>query len=209
MRYVLPLLLLLALAACDSGSTASAPKTQVNPALAAQQEKISAIFAQAESMDESDLQGFERLYNQALECCPDTRRVHEAYFLLGNLYLYGIDPPALDKAQALYEQYLERYPDEIPGLCTDFENKLTGIYDRTEQYDKLAALYDKLLAEGLEGCPLSQCDRHLFSYANALERTGRTKDALRWYKAYLEHDPSEVLMDVAEEAIARLEGAGE
>ena len=202
MRTLCLILMAATLAACGS----SPEPGPAQPDKAAQQQEIREIFQKAAALPDRAYEDLERLYLQAIECCPDTSRVHEAYRLLYNLYMYGYGATHTIPAQQLCEEYLVRYQGRKAPMRLEMQNHLLSLYDQLYEYAKLAALYDQLFARGYDAFPLSQPAAHAYSYAQALEKTERFRDAQIWYhQALLHSTPGDFLHGLAEEALARLD----
>jgi hypothetical protein len=52
----------------------------------------------------------EKLFLRMIEECPETEAAQEAHWALSNLYLDDFDEPQEDKARAILESFLKRYP---------------------------------------------------------------------------------------------------
>jgi hypothetical protein len=58
----------------------------------------------------SDAAARETLYLRLIDECPAVEASEEAYWALSNLYLDDFDDPKEEKARAILEKFLERYP---------------------------------------------------------------------------------------------------
>ena len=58
----------------------------------------------------TDVSEREALFLRMIEVSPDVELAKEAFWALSNLYLDDFDEPKKDKAEAILELFLERYP---------------------------------------------------------------------------------------------------
>jgi tetratricopeptide (TPR) repeat protein len=162
-------------------------KTSLTPA--EQQRVATALFQEMSEADEDNLELFERHYLTVLEKCPETEKAHTAAWRLTNLYSLAYDEPRYEKIIAILEPFLERYtesdvvsmekyPEDI--LVFSPLAKLHLAYRELGLHDKIASYYEKATAAGAD---LSALD--CFDFAEALDRPGREKEAVRWYREFL------------------------
>ena len=174
-----------------------------------QQTVASALFQEMVDADEDNLELFERNYKLVLEKCPETTQAHTAVWRLSNLYTLAYDEPQHEKIIAILEPFLERtkesgvvsmkkYPEEM--LVFSPLAKLHLSYSELGMFDKIAAYYDKVTAEG-RTLGLYDC----FDYAEALDQSGRREDAVRWFKEFLKisenEEDVEFMRELAQEKI--------
>jgi tetratricopeptide (TPR) repeat protein len=178
--------------AANDAETIKALAEKATPLSQTEQETLArSVFATITRLDnDQDPSVFERHYLIVIEKCPDTKRAHEAYWRLTNLYRQAFDEPQLEKIVKLLEQFLARYatstvvsmrkyPDEL--LVFSPVGSLHRAYEELGHYDKIAAYYDTAVSRNES---LSPPDA--FDYATALDETQRSKDALKWYETFLQ-----------------------
>ena len=166
------------------------------------------LFQQMVDTPEEELETFERLYKEVMEKCPDTERAEISYWRLSNLYLMGYEPPKLEEIVTLLERFVERYPESegIPQI----KERLLSVYERTERWCKAADIYGEVMPE-----PAAEPDPERAaiygSYAEDLEKCGRTDEALTWYRTVLDASRGEDTLwaRAANEALVRLGAASE
>ncbi|MCJ7680185.1 MAG: hypothetical protein MUP70_05635 [Candidatus Aminicenantes bacterium] len=162
-----------------------------------------ALFQEMVDADEDNLELFERNYKAVLEKCPDTTQAHTAVWRLSNLYTLAYDEPQHEKLIAILEPFLERttessvvsmkkYPEEM--LVFSPLAKLHLSYSELGQFDKIAAYYDKVTAEG-RTLGVYDC----FDYADALDNSDRGDEAVRWFKEFLKISENEEGMEFMRE----------
>lgn len=176
-----------------------------------QQTVASALFQEMVDADENDLELFEHNYKAVLEKCPDTIQAHTAVWRLSNLYTLAFDEPQHEKIIAILEPFVERYKEsnvvsmkKYPEEMLVFSPlaKLHLSYSELGMFDKIAAYYDKVTAEGQE-LGVYDC----FDYADALDNSDRKEEALRWFKEFLEISENEEDVDFMREiALERIKG---
>ena len=171
------------------------------PTLTLEEQKTlaTALFQEMVDADEDNLELFERNYKAVLEKCPDTTQAHTAVWRLSNLYSLAYDEPQHEKLIAILEPFLERttessvvsmkkYPEEM--LVFSPLAKLHLSYSELGKFDKIAAYYDKVTAEG-QTLGVYDC----FDYADALDNSDRKEEAVRWFKEFLKISENEEGME--------------
>ncbi len=161
------------------------------PLSATEQEDLAKeIFAKlAASAAGVEPEFFERHYKIVMDKCPDTRRAHESYWRLTNLYTQAYGEPKNEEIVKILEQFLARYktstvvsmkkyPDEM--LVFSPIMSLHQAYEDLGRHDQITAYYDKIADP-----EASFAVYDYFDYAGALEKTGRIKDAVIWYEKFL------------------------
>jgi tetratricopeptide (TPR) repeat protein len=178
-----------------------------------EQEALSGVvFKALTAMDEYDTGKFERLYRLVIDACPATDRAHEAHWRLTHMYQQAFDPPPHEKIAALLEGFLarykeskvvsmEKYPDEM--LVFSPLRSLHQSYEALKQWDKIAAYYEKAVAEKK---PMKPQDH--FDYAKALDEMGKKAGAMEWYEKFIkvETDKDSFTVELATDRVKELKG---
>lgn len=171
-----------------------------------QEELAKALFSVMAKDKSDDPALYEKHYLTVMAKCPDTRRAHESYWRLTNLYLRAYDEPKHDKIVTILEQFLKRYttsdvvsmkkyPDE--ALVFSPLKYLHQSYEELKQYDKIAAYYDGAASRESEFAIYDY-----FDYAQALDEVKRTKDAITWYEKFLKKTQGDDSVDFMREIAA-------
>ncbi len=171
-----------------------------------QEELAKALFSVMAKDKSDDPALYEKHYLTVMTKCPDTKRAHESYWRLTNLYLRAYDEPKHDRIVAILEQFLKRYttsdvlsmkkyPDET--LVFSPISYLHQSYEALGQHSKIVAYYDGLAA-GESG--FAKYD--YFDYAQALDEVKRTKDAITWYEKFLQKTQGDDSVDFMREIAA-------
>jgi len=185
-----------------------------SPLSLADQEALGrAIFIKlSDADDEAKPEFFERYYKIVMDRCPDTNRAHESYWRLTNLYTQAYDEPKNAEIVKILEQFLTRYktstvvsmkkhPDEM--LVFSPIARLHQAYEALGQHGKIVAYYDKIA-----GQEAGFAIYDYFDYASALDKAGRTKDAVVWYEKFLKktegNDDVDFMREIAQDRIKEL-----
>jgi len=159
----------------------STPKDQDTMALKLFEGILDASLGDREKAIPSMIKGYEEMIN----CCPDASITQEAYWRLIEIYLYDIDPPELNKALEVNDQFLKRYPASI--IKGFIEESLIEFYYQKGMWERLLrmeAIKDALSSDNL---------RHIFFYSEANFNLHRTKEAEEGYRKIIEKAPNSEL----------------
>lgn len=196
-----------AAASAQDASRIAALTAKPTLTLPEQEELAKALFSVMAKDKSDDPSLYEKHYLTVMAKCPDTRRAHESYWRLTNLYLRAYDEPKHDKVVAILEQFLKRYttsdvlsmkkyPDET--LVFSPLKYLHQSYEELKQYDKIVAYYDG-------AAPARESEFAIyddFDYAQALDEVKRTKDAITWYEKFLKRTQGDDSVDFMREMAA-------
>lgn len=207
---IVPLLFLFS---CDKEPDIQTLLAQASLSQSEQQILATALFQELLGAEEDDYELFEHNYKAVLEKCPDTEQAHTAVWRLSNLYTLAYEEPQLEKIIAILVPFLERYTEsnivsmeKYPEEMLIFSPlaKLHQSYERLEQYDKIAAYYDKVTAAGKE---LGSMD--CFDYAFALDSSDRKAEAKKWYQEFLsktdENGEEQFMREIAQGRIKEIQ----
>lgn len=166
------------------------------------------IFDEIGGVDSRNFSALKILYWKIIDECPDTKEAQIAYYRLANIYLFEESEADYGAVVELLKDFPAKYPKSHKmGVIIPL---LIRAYEETEQPGKAIAVYDKLFKSGAS---LSDKDfiTHSFKYAQALEKTGRIKEAVKWYKKTVEKEGrgNSYLVSLAKDRLAALEAPGE
>jgi len=112
------------------------------------------IFAEildlVESTDDRQtvLPGIEDLYSRIIREYPETPLAQESYWKLITICLEDYSPPKLDKADALYKEFINKYPESL--LRVIVEDTLGKGFYKNAAWSKLINLYSSSYNEYIE-----------------------------------------------------------
>lgn len=177
----------------------------------AEQDALASILVQAlvDSPGDQTLT-IEKLWLATIDLCPDTPKAAEGYHRLTSLYRTGFDTPRHEKIVKLLEQLFARRTDdpELPRRkYTDNPLEFSPVrmlhqsYEELGRFEPIVAYYDEQVKKGTK-----LVDFDCFDYANALEKTGKGKQAVEWYEKCLAAAPDKtsVHAEIAKQKIAAL-----
>jgi hypothetical protein len=185
----------------DSGG----PKEPVKLSYEDQKALAKKLFTKLTQTPTHEYGTFEKLYQEVMQRCPDTIQAETSYWRLSNLYVMGYEPPKLNEAVELLEQFLKRYPksDGAPQV----KERLVSLYERTEKWCKAAGLYGEMFPVEPER-PDPEAVPYYVSYADALDKCGKPGQARAWYALAVKgaKDKQSFIYKVAKESLDRLDG---
>jgi TolA-binding protein len=129
----------------------------------------------------------EALYLRIIQEYPETALAQESYWRLVMLYVDKASPTEYEKAELLYHQYLQKYPN--PVLKSAIEDSLSQSYIRRKKWDKVLQLYLPEINEFKEKGKLSN-PNPLFMYAEAKFNLGDIVEAEKAYTDVIELFPT-------------------
>ncbi len=141
----------------------------------------------------------EEKYNEIITKYPEASLAQESYWRLIAIYVNDYNPPAYDRAEALYSEFLKKYPQsDLRG----FVDETLGIsYYKNAEWDKLLKVclpsYQKYIEEGKRPRPSL-----LFMYSEANFNLGNFPEAEKGYKILIDMFPR---LNESVKAKARLE----
>lgn len=74
-------------------------------------------------------------YNKMISNYPEAGLAQEAHWKLVRIYVREFDPPAIEKAERVYEDFSTRYPDSV--LIPEVQNELIRFYVKKKMWESL------------------------------------------------------------------------
>ncbi len=159
------------------GKETYVPKEEESKSL----ELFTEVLDLVESTDDrkSILPKIEDLYDKIISQYPDAPLAIESYWKLITIYVDDYSPPAYDKAESKYQEFLRNYPQSF--LKGFIEDTLGNSYYRNAEWNRLLKLsspsYQEYLEKGSE--PRASV---LFMYSEANYHLGNIIEAEKGYK---------------------------
>lgn len=121
----------------------------------------------------------EELYSKIIEQYPTAPLAQESYWKLITIYVEDYSPPEYDKAEAMYYEFIEKYPQSfIKGFI---EDKIGNSYYKNKEWERLlkltAPVYQEYIDSGVQ--PRASM---MFMYAESQYNLGNTEEAEKVYK---------------------------
>jgi tetratricopeptide (TPR) repeat protein len=128
----------------------------------------------------------EQLYVQLIDEYPDVPVAQESYWKLVEIYTKDYSPPLYDKAEELYDEFVEKYPES--GLKRVVDKTLALSFYINKEWERLLRLCDpefkKYIEEGISPYPLL-----IFMYAEANFHLRNFEEAEKGFKIVMEDFP--------------------
>jgi TolA-binding protein len=137
---------------------------------------INAVFPQMEA-----------LYLEIIRGYPDTALAQESCWRLISLYVDKNNPPQYEKAEAIYTEFLKRYPGSVIKNLID--DTLSRSYYKNEKWNEILKLYSSVVDVYKEKGKLSN-PNPMFMYAEAKFNLGDLTEAEKAYKIIIELFPT-------------------
>lgn len=128
----------------------------------------------------------EQAYKDIIKRYPDAYLAQESYWRLVLLHLEQYNPPRVDKADAYYREFLDKYPDSKIKVVLDdtlvryYHNN--GIWDRL--LDVTTPYVRKYIDKGVLKTPM-----FMYFYSEAKFNLGDKAEAKKGYRIVLKHFP--------------------
>ena len=149
---------------------------------------------------EAALPKIEATYLKIIAEYPDTPLAQESYWRLISIYVNDYTPPQYEKAEPLYYEFLQKYPNS--GMKIPVEDTLSQSYHKNAKWENLLAIHAQAVDEYREKGRISSPEP-LFMYAEAKLHTGNIEDAEKYYKAVIDSFPNSLRATISKK---RLEG---
>ena len=134
----------------------------------------------------SILPKIEELYDKIISEYPDAPLAQESYWKLITLYIEDYSPPAYDKAEARYNEFIKKYPKSaLKGFLSE---ELGRSYYRNAMWKKLLEVCTPLFREHIEQGTRTRASL-LFMYAEANYNLGNVAEAEKGYEIVVEKFP--------------------
>ena len=184
-------------------ATEDAKKSQT-PDVVEQNRKAMVIFEQildliSNSSRLSALPKLEAGYLDIINKYPQASVVPECYWRLELIYLNDYNPPHIEKAEAIYGEFITKFPDST--MKTLMEEPLSDRYYKNSEWDKLLKLYTPAIKQFIEKGKKPKA-RELFMYSEAKLNLGNLTEAEKGYKLVISQFPES---GEARESAKRLE----
>ncbi len=167
-------------------------ETKNAPAPTAEETKSLELFTGVleliESTDDrkSVLPKIEELYENIIRDYPDAPLAQESYWKLITIYVEDYSPPAYDKAEIKYNEFVKKYPQSyIKGFIDD---TLTNSYYKNADWNGLLKLTAPVYQEYLEKGKQPRASM-MFMYSEANYNLGNIEEAGKCYKIVSELFP--------------------
>ena len=133
---------------------------------------------------------------------PATPLAQESYWKLITIYLKDYSPPEYDKAEGLYREFLEKYPQSV--LKVIVTTTIANSYYKNKQWNGLTALCAPILIDysAGEGSPNALL---MYMCADADYYLGNFDNAERTYKGIIKQFPKARIGQKAKNMIRQIE----
>ncbi|OGW28529.1 MAG: hypothetical protein A2X59_08635 [Nitrospirae bacterium GWC2_42_7] len=187
---VLPLALLFFTAIFISGAASETIEKIDSKELSAemQTQKAMEVFEKILNLTENSprsevLPKLETEYLRIIKEYPNASLVPESYWRLVLIYLNDYDPPVTEKAEALYGDFIKKFPDST--LRSLLEEALSKNYVLALKWEKLLRLYTPVIKQFIEKGKKPKA-YELFMYSEAKLNLGDLKEAEKGYKIIID-----------------------
>lgn len=121
----------------------------------------------------------ELAHRKLIEEYPDSYLAHESYWRLITMNLNDYTPPRVEKAEQIYKEYLERYPN--PKLKYPIDDTMARFYYRSNLWKKLLGFCTPYIRKYIKTGELKG-PLYLFFYTEAKFFLGDFKEADKGYR---------------------------
>ena len=127
----------------------------------------------------SILSKIEKLYNKIIRGYPEAPLAQESYWKLITLYIEEYSPPSYEKAEALYNEFISKYPGSVfKGYMVE---TIGRSYYRNAGWDKLLEICGTVFRVDVEQCKKTRASV-LFMFTEANNYLGKMSYAEKGYK---------------------------
>jgi tetratricopeptide (TPR) repeat protein len=126
-----------------------------------------------------------KIYREIITKCPDTQEAQLAYYKLANIMMFEESEPNYYGVISLLKDFYVKYP-KSQRLVTILPFLLRA-YEELNKWDKIAEVYSFVFANSPDVLKKDYI-KHSYKFAQALERTNKREEAIKWYKKTLEKD---------------------
>ncbi len=163
----------------------SLPETGEIPLHTEEESKSLKLFSEVLDIVESGsdrqsvLPEIEKIYGKIIREYPDAPLAQESYWKLITIYVEDYSPPAYDRAEMRYHEFLEKYPASF--LRAYIEDTLGNSYYKNREWQRLLKLSEPAYRAYIENEPRPRPSM-LFMYAEARYNLGYIDEAVKVYK---------------------------
>lgn len=121
----------------------------------------------------------EELYAKIIKEYPEAPLAQESYWKLITIYVEDYSPPAYEKADNLYHEFMEKYPHSI--LRSFVDDTIGKSYYKHAQWDRLLKLCTPAYQEYTEKGKIPRASL-IFMFSEANYNLGNLDEAVKGYK---------------------------
>lgn len=125
-------------------------------------------------------------YAKIIDEYPDASLAQESYWRLISLNLKDYEPPRVEKAESLYRQFTQRYPDSPIKYAVD--DTLLRFYYATDTWERIIRISTPYVKEYIDTGNLKY-PYFLFLYSEAKFNIGDLKEAEKGYRIIQQNVP--------------------
>jgi tetratricopeptide (TPR) repeat protein len=121
----------------------------------------------------------EELYKKIIEQYPQAPLAQESYWKLITIYVEDYSPPAYDRAESAYYEFVEKYPKSF--MKGFIEDAIGNSYYKNKNWERLLKLTSPMYREYLDSGNPPRASI-MFMYAEAQYNLGNTSEAVKGYE---------------------------
>jgi TolA-binding protein len=121
----------------------------------------------------------EELYEKIIEQYPQAPLAQESYWKLITIYVEDYSPPAYDKAEAVYYEFVGKYPKSF--MKGFIEDTIGNSYYKNKDWERLLKLTSPMYREYLDSGNQPRASM-MFMHAEAQYNLGNIEEAEKVYK---------------------------
>jgi tetratricopeptide (TPR) repeat protein len=175
------------LLSCSLGPTAP-PKPSVEEQERLSLKKFEEVLEATANLPQDETRGLVREgFYEIIEKYPDSYLAEESYLRLILSYLEDFYPPEEKKAEELYREYFQKYPN--PKLGNPINEYMARFYYRTGNWEKLVVFTVPYLRNYVKTGKLTN-PLFMFFYSEAKFNMNDLKEARIGYKTLIRHYPN-------------------
>lgn len=162
-------------------------------------EKILELRSRAE--DASLIPEIESAYREIITKYPESSRAQESYMRLISLYLNEYYPPAFGKAESLFSEFNERYPDSLMKIR--IIDIISEAYYIHSEWNKLLRLHSPAIKKFIETGKLLRAS-DMYMYSEAKLNLGDIVEAVKGYKIVIVFFPESRESKISEQRLRKI-----
>ena len=145
----------------------------------------------------------EAAYVDIIKKYPGSLLVYECYKKLMLIYLAEYEPPALEKAELLHDEFVRKYPES--GERDLLDDTLGGVYYRNAEWKKLMDLYAPAIRRFIVKREL-RSPMDMLMYAEAKFHMGDMDEARKGYNIVIFYFPTSIESSLATKRLDEIVG---